>query len=1244
MFSRTRYWDSCFIDYLVRTLSDSLTATSTPPQGRRSLCLLRLDSRTDFDSAFSLSLAIVFTRLARWTQTIGLRVSGTFCVSSLYPFRVCDWKDFGLVGQDTIGPCFSLVCTLSDSDFVRDSAFRFSDSASRLIRIVSHRYKAKLRLKQAKLKVYKLKARQQDKIRLCSSGIRQQEPLYVGKIESGQVFKYKPVDRKVKAVPGQVPLLRQVARRIPEDPMDSLPPLSMRPPEFTPTGRLTEENIAKLQINVDGNLWPEEVKLFMHILAINNDALAFDDSQRGTFKESYFTDYQISTIPHLPWEENHIPIPPALKEQVNQVLQAKIDAGVYEPAQSSYRSRWFCVPKKNGKLRIVHDLQRLNGITIREAGIPPNLDEFVEPFAGRQCNTVFDLFSGFDARRLHENSRDLTAFQTPLGQLRITVMPQGFTNSPAEFQECVTFILRPEIVKEKANIFIDDLAIRGPKSSYPDEHGNPAVLPENPGIRRFIWEHANDVHRVIHRVKSAGGTFNPSKAQIASPKVLILGQTCSPEGRIPDENKAEKILEWKPPTNTTEVRGFLGLCGTVRIWIKNYSELARPLTELVRKDEEFIWDTRRQQAFEELKRIVSEAPALRPIDYNSGRPIILSVDSSYIASGFILSQLDEDGFRRPARYGSLPMNEVESRYSQPKLELYGLYRALKHFALYIIGAQNFFVEIDAQYIKGMLKRPDLQPSASVNRWIQGILMFDFTLVHVPGRLFTGPDGLSRREPNPWDFVTDDDTWVDGSVETLQSHQIQATQESLAFVASTDSELLEIIEFLQSDTFPRRLDSERQQKRFAARALQFILKDGEMYRKRRDLLPQKVLLNNTSRRRCLKGAHDQAGHRGIEATYESLRLRFYWPKMREDTEKYVKSCLECQKRSPNMWHLPITISAPSGLWKKVYIDIMYMPKAQGFRYIVAARDDLSRVSEGRALRAATAKSLCEFFWEQLYCRYGAIEQVVTDNGGEVQGAFSRLLDRMDIPQVKISPYNSQANGVVERGHWIIREAILKACNGKTSEWPRHVSAAFFADRITVTRSTGYSPYYLLHGSHPTLPLDLAEMTFLGPAYNSHMTTADLLAHRIRQLAKLPADIKRAAGTLKTHRLRSKEAFERRFFKRLIRSDHLPGSLVLVRNTAIRSSMNKKEKPRYLGPYRVLRRTYGGSYVLAEPDGAQLSTRFAAFRVIPYISRDGEELRKLSYEELENSGDEFFEEPPTESTDTAQDDTGTTSHSG
>jgi hypothetical protein len=210
---------------------------------------------------------------------------------------------------------------------------------------------------------------------------------------------YKRVDKKIKPVPTSFPEDCYVQRCIPEDPLATLPKLPYHSPEFQPTRRVSAERMEILDINSKNFLWPEEERLFKYIMVLNEDAIAFEDTERGTLKESYFSDYIIPTVPHKPWEYKNIPIPPGIREKVLDVLRLKIEAGVYEQSQSSYRSQWFVVQKKNGKLRIVHDLQPLNKITIRDAGMLPILDDFVENFAGRQCYTVFDLFWGFDARK-----------------------------------------------------------------------------------------------------------------------------------------------------------------------------------------------------------------------------------------------------------------------------------------------------------------------------------------------------------------------------------------------------------------------------------------------------------------------------------------------------------------------------------------------------------------------------------------------------------------------------------------------------------------------------------------------------------------------------------------------------------------------------------------------------------------------------------------------------------------------------
>ncbi|KAJ3014231.1 hypothetical protein NUW54_g1146 [Trametes sanguinea] len=231
---------------------------------------------------------------------------------------------------------------------------------------------------------------------------------------------------------------------------------------------------------------------------------------------------------------------------------------------------------------------------------------------------------------------------------------------------------------------------------------------------------------------------------------------------MPEDDKVAKIWSWTVPKTVKEVRGFIGLCGTVRIWIENFTEKVHPLRELTLNGAEFVWDDRWQAAFDSLKDHMASAPALRPIDYTSTNPVILSVHSSKYAVGFILSQIDDDGRRRPARYGSLPMNETESNYSQPKLELDGLYQALRRWRLYLVGVKTLHVEVDAKYIQGMLNEPDLQPNATINRWIPGIPLFDFKLIHVPTTQHKGPDDLSRRPMAEGEEIEEDDgdEWLD----------------------------------------------------------------------------------------------------------------------------------------------------------------------------------------------------------------------------------------------------------------------------------------------------------------------------------------------------------------------------------------------------------------------------------------------------------------------------------------------------
>ena len=1076
------------------------------------------------------------------------------------------------------------------------------------------------------------------------------------------VLKYKKVDQKIRPISSQIPSHLKAQRQFPTNPLLNLPSLPFLPPEFSPTQKVTAERMASLAIDENQDLLPEEKKLLQHVIVTNEKSIAFSEQERGTFGKGYFSDYKMPVIDHTPWQDKNIPLPKGYHDQIIQLLKEKIDAGVYEKAQSSYRSRWFCVRKKNGELRLVHDLQKLNGISIRDSGVPPILDEFVEAYAGRSVYTVLDMYWGFHARILHEDSRDMTAFQTPLGVLRIVSLPMGYTNSPAEFQACMMFILQDE-VPEKAGVFIDDIPIKGPPTKYLGTDGQPERLTQNPGIRRYIWEHLNDVHRILHRIGEAGGTVSGKKMQLCLPEVEIVGHKCSSHGREPINTRTKKVIQWPRPANLKEVRGFLGLCGTVRIWIKDYSQIAKPLVDLTRKDAEFIWGPAQEEAFLRLKRLITQAPALKPIDYTCDRKVYLSVDSSIHGIGFILSQEDEKGRRAPARYGSLPLSKGAANYGQSKLELYGLMRALRHFRAFIVGVKNLVVEVDAASIKGMLDHPDIQASTLINRWIQGIQQFDFELAHVPAYKHKGPDALSRRPFTEQDSSDDSDpeAWIDDIALFTQVKSQPSSQLPLPFPIrptindtlfmdflqappqkpihslngitrrqDLEQELNDILRYLVTSIEPQK-ENPRDLARFRQVAARFYLQGTHMYRRQSTSPPQVVIFNKKRRRKILWEMHEHNAHHGVWAVAKQTTLRYYWPSILSDITHHVQSCHACQLRSTKKMHLPITISQPRQLFSKVYLDVMKMPKAQGMQWLVACRDDLSGVTECQALRRDTAKAIAKFFYQQIILRYGNVIEVVTDNGPSFQKDFRELLRKYGIKQITISPYNSQANGVVERGHYNIREALVKLCRNDIAQWPSMVAAACYADRITVRRATGFSPFYLLHGVHPFLPCDLADATFMVTDFKPGMTDEELLKARTRQLLRLPQDVEKARKTLHQSRIRSKQAFEKKYSRRLQKSTYEPGTLVLIRNVPVENTMSieRKTTHRYIGPYSIVRQTQGGSYILQELNGTLLRHTVAGFRLIPYIRR--QELDRLG--PGPNSEEEDSEESKDSNSDTS-----------
>lgn len=1085
--------------------------------------------------------------------------------------------------------------------------------------------------------------------------------------------KYKPMALKTKAHLGTLPEEFRIKRHITGDPLAGMPELVPDPPPFVPTGRYTAERREQIQADHAGNFMTNQEKRIVDFIFCNqNGGFAWEESEKGHFKPEFFPPVDIPVIPHTPWVLRNIPIPPGIYDEVCKIIKHKLDSGVYEPSNSSYRSRWFCVVKKDGKkLRLVHSLEPLNAVTIAHSGLPPATEELAESFAGRSCGGTLDLFVGYDERLLATASRDMTTFSTPYGALRLKTLPMGWTNSVPIFHDDVTTILKDEI-PAFTRPYIDDVPVRGPATRYEQPDGTYETLPGHPEVRRFVWEHLVNMNRIIQRMKYAGGTFSGHKAIICAEEIVVVGHVCTYEGRKPAEERVKVISDWPPCKALTEVRSFLGTAGIFRAFVKDYSKKALPLTRLTKDITKFRWTDEEQESMDILKEAIRTCPMLKPLNYEWPTPITLSVDTSYQAVGFYLSQVDpKDPKKRYfAKFMSLTLNDREARYSQAKRELFGLFRALSACKYYLLGCRKLEIEVDAKYIKGMLSNVDSLANANLQRWAEEILMYHFTLVHVPGKVH-GPDGLSRRpasdndEVVPRPHIEEEDDEVN-TFEYQESEGLKPEEQPLDFetfrndIDSRGGFLQEIVrsplpdhiriskairtsglvnvkdieDWMDIAEFPELTKSKRERlwetylpklqpyleseettedEELEKWSKDFFVRNDRLYRTHPDTHLRRVLLPKERIPVC-KAIHDRAGHKGQYSVLQLIMKRFWWPGMEVDVRWYVRTCVLCQKRQKRNIKVAPTITSTPGIYERAYVDTFRMPKAgeesikkkrpskwAGFNAVTVARCGLTGWPEAKALKEETAEALGEWIFEDILCRWGCIKEIVTDNGPAIKKALVHIEQKYGITGILITAYNKQANGKVERGHWDIRQSLFKVCRGNPEHWPEYLHEVLWAERITIKRSIGTSPFQAVTGCEPIMPMDLQELTWLVEAPDRLVSHSDLIAFRARQLIKHKADTVKLKSKVLLNKQKAAAKFLEDFQNSIPRYKFQTGELVLVRNTRIEAEMNAKFKERFMGPYAVVTRTSAGNYVICELDGTIYKDKIAQFRVIPFVAR-------------------------------------------
>jgi len=258
----------------------------------------------------------------------------------------------------------------------------------------------------------------------------------------------------------------------------------------------------------------------------------------------------------------------------------------------------------------------------------------------------------------------------------------------------------------------------------------------------------------------------------------------------------------------------------------------------------------------------------------------------------------------------------------------------------------------------------------------------------------------------------------------------------------DNELKRITKFLV-DPMQREEMNTKELKALIRKASGFFVVNGQLWKKD-PRARHKLVVEKEKRLGILRQVHNELGHKGIFTLRTYILECFWWPYFDDNVCWYLKTCHECQVQSTQHLYIPPTVPVPLSLFCKVYIDTMLMPRSNGFCYIVHAHSSLSSYPEWCMLCQENSRTLGSFVFEDILCRWGAVEEIVTDNGPAFVQAVEYLSKQYHINHICLSPYISHANGPVERHHFDVQESLIKASNGKESLWTAVAPSVFWTE--------------------------------------------------------------------------------------------------------------------------------------------------------------------------------------------------------